>query len=192
MKSMYLRKIVFLAFLASPRACLSPRTSRWSTSGCSSPWRSPSLRWSFIPPMRCLSVPAHSILFLNLEWMYWRWSLRRKRWQRRTTAWSWPRWPVHWAAWCCPSAPWSSSSPSGLKGSSSLTPLLMFKIQICLTVLQSILSEGLVICHSTLFLTVYTSGLLILILCFATLAGVQSKFIMSYSHQLRNGNLETQ
>ena len=163
MKSMYLRKIVFLAFLAFPRVCLSHRISRWSTSGCSSPWPSPSLRWSYIPSMRCSSVPAHSILFLNLEWMYWRCSLKRKRWQRRTTAWKWPRWPVQWAAWCCPSAPWSSPSPFGLSESSSLTPLLMFKIQICLTVLQSILSEGLVICHSTLFLTVqYTSGLLIL------------------------------
>ena len=147
MKSMYLRKIVFLAFLASPRACLSPRTSRWSTSGCSSPRPSPSLRWSFILTTRCTRIKQNRTLSLKQEWMWWRSSLGKKmRRQRRTTLWS-SLYQWWWATSCCPSAPLSSPSSSGLSGSSSLTPLVMLRVQICRTVLQLILLEGHVIFH---------------------------------------------
>ena len=144
MKSIYLQKNDFLASWASPRACLSPLTSRWSTSGCSSPWPSPSLRWSFILPTST-RIKQNRTLSLKQEWMWWRSSPGKKmRWQRRTTPWRSPyQW--WWATSCCPSAPLSSPSSSGLSGSSSLTLLVMLRVQICQTVLQLILLESHVI-----------------------------------------------
>ena len=75
-----------------------------------------------------------------------------------------------------------------------------FKILICLTVLQSILSEGLVICQfQSLYLcTIFQWSFVYIfskknkVFMKIKLAVVQTKYITSYSHQVRNGSLNTQ
>ena len=139
----YLYNNYFSASWAYLRACLSLLTSRWSTSGCSSPWQFPFLRWSSTPPMRCSRIQKHHKLFMKQEWMCLRSTLvkKRKRCQRQT---SWSsscqRW---WVTSCCPSAPLSSPSSSGLSVSSRLTPRVTLRMLTCLIVSCLILPERL-------------------------------------------------